>query len=157
MVGGCVAWALLLGLYLALAGQASMDEAVAGAVAGLAAALLSVAVRRTAERRFSFRHVPWLHVLSGPAVSLAKDTVRVGIVLARAALYGAGAVHGAVVRQPFSREGQEGEAAARRALVTFGVSLPPNSYVLRIADERDEMRLHRLAEWTPSPDREWPL
>ncbi len=156
MVGGGVAWALLTGIYLVLAGQVSASEVVAGVVTGLVAALLSVAVRRDAGRQFRFRAVPWLVLLGRPALALVHDTARVGMALARAVLRGQD-VHGAVVRQAFARGGADAQDAARRGLVTLGVSLTPNSYVLRILDERDEVRLHRLAERKPSPSREWPL
>ncbi len=156
MVGGGAAWGLLTGIYLVLAGQVSTSEVIAGVLTGLVAALLSVAVRMDAGRQFRFRGVPWTVLLGRPALALASDTARVGMALVRAVLRGPD-VHGAVVRQPFARGGADAQDAARRGLVTLGVSLTPNSYVLRILDERDEMRLHRLAERKPSPDRAWPL
>lgn len=156
MVAGIVAWALLAGIYLVLAGEASTSEVVAAVVAGLAAALLSVAVRRTGERRFRFSGVPWLHVLGKPALNLATDTARVGAALARTVLRGPEA-EGATVRQVFAPGGEDAQDAARRGLVTLGVSLTPNSYTLRIMDERDEMRLHRLAPRKPPANRAWPL
>jgi multisubunit Na+/H+ antiporter MnhE subunit len=160
MVGGGVAWALLTGLYLVFAGQVSVSEVVAGVLAGLAAALLSVAVRSKAKRRFRFHGVPWLLLLGRPALVLVTDTARAGGALARAVLHGPevhGAPEGATVRQAFARGGDDAQDAARRGLVTLGVSLTPNSYVLRILDERDEMRLHRLAEREPSANQAWPL
>ena len=156
MVGGAVAWALLAGIYLVLVGQASTTEVVAALLTGLVAALLSVAVRRTGERQFRFRGVPWLLLLGRPALVLASDTARVGVTHARAVLRGP-EVGGATVRQPFARGGENAQDAARRGLVTLGVSLTPNSYVLRTLDGREEMRLHRLAERKPSANRAWPL
>ena len=156
MVGGGVAWALLAGLYLVLAGQVSTTEVVAGLLSALVGALLSVAVRRVGGRRFRFRGVPWMVLLGRPAVVLVSDTARVGATLAHAVLQAPG-VHGATVRQAFARGNENSQDAARRGLVTLGVSLTPNSFVLRIMDERDEMRLHRLAERKPSANRAWPL
>lgn len=160
MVGGGVAWALMAGLYLVLAGTLSVSEGVAAALAGFLAALLSVAVRRTGERRFRFRGVPWPRLLVKPAQTLVSDTARVGAVLVRAVLRGPGvhdAPDGATARQNFARGGDDAQDAARRGLVTLAVSLTPNSYVLRIMDARDEMRLHRLAERKQSASRVWPL
>ncbi len=156
MVSGGIAWALLAGIYLVLVGQASATEVVAALLTGLVAALLSVAVRRTGKRRFRFRGVPWSLVLGRPALLLVSDTARVGAVLVRAVLHGP-RIHGATVRQAFARGGEDARDAARRGLVTLGVSLTPNSYVLRILDERNEIRLHRLAERKPSANRAWPL
>ena len=160
MVGGGVAWALLTSLYLVLAGQVSTTEVVAGLLSALVGALLSVAARRVGGRRFRFRGVPWMVLLGRPAVVLVSDTARVGATLAHAVLQAPG-VHGtpkgATVLQAFARGSEDPQDAARRGLVTLGVSLTPNSYVLRIMDERDEMRLHRLAERKPSANRAWPL
>ncbi len=160
MADGAIAWALLMGLYLVLAGQVSTTEVVAGLLTGLAAALLSVAVRIDARRQLRFRGVPWITLLGRPALALLSDTARVGAALARVALRGPdvhGAPEGAVVRQAFAQGGSGAQDGARRGLVTLAVSLAPNSYVLRIMDERNEIRLHRLVERKPSPNRLWPL
>ena len=158
MVAGGVTWALLTGIYLVLAGETSTTEVVAGLLTGLVAALLSVAVRKDAGRRFRFRGVPWLLLLGQPALVLVSDTARVGVALARTILRGPeGAPDGSIMRQAFARGGEDAKDAARRGLVTLGISLTPNTYVLRIMDERDEMRLHRLAERKPSVNRAWPL
>lgn len=156
MVAAGVAWALLTALYLAFAGQAGAVEAAAGLLAGLAGALLSLAVRRTGERRFRFRGTPWLRVLGRPLLALVTDAARVGGRLLRAVLHGPDGTQGAAVRQPFRQGGAGPGAAARRGLATLAVSFAPNSYVLRIAEHRDEMELHRLAEHPSSPDRDWP-
>ncbi len=156
MVVFAVVWALLTAFYLTLAGQASAVEVSAGVLAGLTGALLSAAVRRTGERRFAFRGVPWLHVLGRPALALASETAQVGRTLARAVLRGPDAP-GAVVRQEFAPGSEDAGSAGRRGLVTLGLSLTPNSFVLRVPDGRDGMRLHRLAARAPSENRDWPL
>jgi multisubunit Na+/H+ antiporter MnhE subunit len=151
-------WVLLVALYLVLAGQVSATEVVAGAAAGLAATVLSVAERREGERRYAFRGTPWGRVLGRPALALVTDSAKVAGALARVALRGADAQPGAAVRQPFAPgEDDDPREAARRGIVALAVSLTPNSYVLRTMPGCDALLLHRLAERPPSPDREWPV
>ena len=64
---------------------------------------------------------------------------------------------GRTLRQPFRRGGDGPAAAARRALVTLGLSVAPNGYVLEIGDNQDDLSLHRLSPALPRPDPEWPL
>lgn len=155
MVGACVAWALLFGAYLLFAGQVSADEIVAGTVAGVAGAVLSSRIRRVAERRFVLR-APWGRVARRIAASLVSDTGRVAMALTRAVMHGPDA-GGSLLHQPFARDGATEADAGRRAIVVLAASLAPNAYVLRIAEDRDEMLLHCLVPHRASPGREWPL
>jgi hypothetical protein len=149
--------AVFAGLYLLLAGVASTDEIVAAGTCALLATAFSILLRRGAARQFRFRSVPWHRVLARPLAALLPDTVRVARMLARAVVLGPRQGAGAWTWQEFRHGGDGADDAARRALVTLGVSFAPNAYVLQLPDTRDALLLHRLAERTPSPDPEWPL
>ena len=103
------------GAYLLFAGQASTDEVVAAILCGAAATALSILLRRFAQRSFRFRGVPWPRVLGRPLLALAPDALRVGRVLARAALLGPGAAQGALdlAGVPARRGERRGSGAAR--------------------------------------------
>jgi hypothetical protein len=63
---------------------------------------------------------------------------------------------GVITRQPFRQGHDTPQDAGRRGLVTLGISLAPNGYVLSIPDSRNELVLHRLTPAAPSADRKWP-
>ena len=140
--------------YLLLAGQASRTELIAAAAVVLLTAGFAVALHRTASRPMQLSS-PALLVMARALGSLLPDTGRVAHVLIRAILNRPPRSIGPFVHQPF-RHGSGGAAdAGRRAVVTLGLSLAPNGYVLD-PDEHQEIPLHRLAPASAAPDREWP-
>lgn len=148
-----VAWAVLFGLYLLLAGGAGREELVAAACcASIGAGAGVLANRAGSPVAFRFR-TRWLRRAIIPAGALVADLARVGIVLARAV---AGRQPtGAMLRQPFEIGPATPLDAARRALVVLGASFAPNGIAVGVAP--DALLLHRLAPRAPSPDRAWPL
>ena len=56
-------------------------------------------------------------------------------------------MRGSLRAVPF-HHGRTGDprARARRALAVLGVSVPPNSFVLGIDEDRDEMLVHQLVD-----------
>ncbi|WP_428485702.1 hypothetical protein [Rhodopila sp.] len=166
-------WVLLAGFYLLFAGQISMTEIIAGVPATTAAAAVAVLLHRARSRRLRFR-APWLHVVGRPLAALLPNAVQVAGVLLHALWRRPDGPVGVVARQPFrqgeghaddaGRRGQADDAgwrgqaddAGRRGLVTLGISLAPNGYVLSIPKGQDVLVMHRLVSAPPSPDRQWP-
>src|SRR6185437_2042152 len=72
-------WTVLAAFYLLCAGGFSADEQIAAAAGGLVGTVLSVLIRRDAERRFRLC-APW-RVILRPLTDLAPDAARVARVL----------------------------------------------------------------------------
>ncbi len=145
----------LAGLYLLFAGDTSWPEAVAAASVPVPAVVLAYAMRAGGERRFRLV-APWGRLLAKPMLHLFTDSWFVGGRLL-AALFGADPV-GDAVAQPVTALDEAGPGAAfRRAALTLGISFSPNSYVLRVPPDGEELLLHRLAPRRLPARRKWPL
>ncbi len=133
--------------YFLLAGQVSVTEIIACVPVAALAAAFSATLLRAKERRFHLRRRALLAMLRAIG-ALLPDAVRVGrMLLARDPA-------GQAVRQPFRRGGNNEADASRRAVVSLGVSLAPNSYVLCMDGE---LLVHRLAPGPSNDDLEWPV
>ena len=118
-------------------------ELVAGAVVSVLTALVVEAVRE--RERFAFRpRLRWLRRAAVIPLRVSADTWLLTVALVRHAT-GSKRVRGALVAVPF-RHGEQGdpEDSARRALVVAGLSVSPNSVVLGVDGERDEVLVHQL-------------
>lgn len=151
-------WLAFLLLYLLLAGNFDWQEGVAGlGLAGVATVAMT-ATRRAASLYFQPR-LGWLRHFRRLPRQVLVDCAIVATALARA-LFRRAKVEGVFRTIPFDPGGDDAESAARRALVTAGVCLAPNTYVVAIDAERGEMLLHQLVPSAQPPgggDREWPL
>jgi hypothetical protein len=148
MVRAWIAWFVALNLiWLALIDGFIVAEEVLGASASALAATVAVALGR--QRIFKFR-ARWRWLL--PAWKLPwRTVVETGWVLGALArqLAGGPARRGSFRSVAVTLPADESEAATKRALLTAGLSFPPNSYVLEIDSEREEILLHQLI----NPDR----
>jgi multisubunit Na+/H+ antiporter MnhE subunit len=148
MIRAWIGWFVALNLlWLALIAQFVVAEEILGLFASALAASAAVALAR--QRLFTFRpRLRWVL----PARRLPWQTVKeTGWVLGALArqLAGGEASIGRFRTIPVSLPADEGEQATKRALLTAGLSFPPNSYVLEIDRERQEMLVHELVD----PDR----
>ena len=130
-------------LWLLLTSTTNGSEAVVGFGAAAIAATATELVR--SNRTFGFRpSVQWVRLAAGVPVRIATDTVTVFRALL---LHVAGRkrVRGSWHAVPF-RHGPDGNArdAARRGVATIAVTTSPNSVVLEIDPERDELVVHQL-------------
>lgn len=148
-------WVWLLGAtsYMVLAGQFSLDEAVAAALLGLVAALWHRAVLRAGAPRFAFE-LRALAVLARALAGLPAATVAVGVKLAASL---AGPVGGARVERAFPHGPRHRpDEAGRRAVVVLATSLSPDSYVLRLPPGEDVVLYHAVTARVPGGDPRWP-
>lgn len=159
MAGGALfaitVWIVLTCLYLLFAGQLSVSEMIAGMPAAAMATGVAVVWRQARSRPLRLR-APWPRVIGRPLVSLFPDAVRVARVLLAALWRRPSGAVGLVSRQPFRHGANDAANAGRRGLVTLGLSLAPNGYVLRLPDRQDVLLMHRLAPAEPDSDTEWP-
>jgi hypothetical protein len=141
----------LSGLYLALVGQAPLQEITAGVLGGVATAAFSILLRRVGTPAVKF-HAPWLRLLIRLIVSILDDTVRVALALAASIASGRG---GRIETQDVEAVGQEADESGHRTLMVLLASIAPNRYVLEL--QRSTLRLHRLAKAAPPADPRWPI
>ena len=119
------------------------SELVAGAVAAVLSAAAVEAVRE--RERFLFRpRLRWMRRAGRIPVRIVTDTWLLAVALVRH-VTGTRPVRGAFVVVPF-RHGDDAdpEDSARRALVVTGLSIAPNSVVVGIDADRDELLVHQL-------------
>ena len=159
MAGGALfaitVWIALTCFYLLFAGQASMSEMIAGVPSGAMATCFAVLLRQARSRPLRLQ-APWPRVVGRPLVSLFPDAVWVRKVLLSVLWRRPGGAIGMVSHQPCRHGGNDAANAGRRGLVTLGLSLAPNGYVLSIPDHQDVLLMHRLVAAAPDPDAEWP-
>ena len=140
-------WASLLVMWLLLVDTTDPQELAAGAVAAALAATLATAVHQRGYIRFQPR-VRWLRYTPGLAWNVLTDCWLLGAALWRRVVLRQ-AVTGTMVRVPFEYGGDSGRDGARRALVNFGISLTPNSFVVDIDPEAHSLLIHQLVAGLP--------
>ena len=161
-----VTWLVLAALYWLLAGQLSVTEGIAGAIAVTVAAVFAALAERCADKRFDL-HGPWLRVIFVPLAALVTDSAIVARALLQAIFRRPAGAVGAVYHQGFRIGGDGDRDVGRRALVTLAASLAPNGVVVRVLSDEDApgagapgagaLLLHRLVAALPRADAEWPL
>lgn len=151
-------WLGFMPLYLLFAASLSGQEMLAAIVVSAVASLAITATRSAGHLYFEPR-LHWLsHFLHLPGRVLA-DCGIVAAALMRTLLRRE-KVEGVFRTIPFDPGGDDAESAARRALVLAGACLAPNTYVVAVDEQRQEMRVHQLIPSAQPPgngDREWPL
>lgn len=151
-------WLALFVLYLLLAGKAEGEEALAGLVLAVPAAVAMIAVREAGRLHYRPRW-RWLGKLGRLPGKVVKDCAIVAAALWRA-LVRREKVEGVFRTIPFDPGGEDAESAARRALVVAGVCVAPNTFVVALEEERGLILVHQLVPSAQPPgggDREWPL
>lgn len=136
-------WALAMLLWLALTSTVNASEAIGGVGASCVAATFAEVTRRKASIGFWPRR-RWLLRAWRIPVQVLTDTVLVYRALflhltrrrrVRGTLRAVPLPHGAP---------DDARRSARGALVTVGVSMTPNTFVIGIDPEKDEMLVHQL-------------
>jgi multisubunit Na+/H+ antiporter MnhE subunit len=134
-------WAVLFGLWLALANRATASEVVAGLVAAAIGAGAAVRVRR--QRPVVARAgAAQLLRIAGPLAGVPRDLWRLGRALAQG-LRGRPPA-GRLQEVPFAAGGDDPRAAAHRVLAVAAGSLAPNTIVVDVDAERGRLVVHRL-------------
>jgi multisubunit Na+/H+ antiporter MnhE subunit len=143
-LGFALAWAAgSMLLWMLLTSTVRGSELVAGAIAAVVTAVAVEAVRE--RERFLFRpRLRWLRPAVRLPLLVVTESWRVTGALVRH-LTGRRRVRGAFVAVPFEHgPTTDPEAAARRALLTAGLSVAPNTVVVGIDERRGEVLVHQL-------------
>jgi multisubunit Na+/H+ antiporter MnhE subunit len=151
-------WLTFVVLYLLLAGSLALGELGAGALAAGLAAAARETLRHRTDQRFRAR-LRWLRLVGRTARQLLRDCIVVSGAIACAILR-AESPPGRLRRVSFSPGGNDPEAAMRRTLVTSGISITPNSYVVAIDRKAERLLVHQMLAKPDPPggrDRTWPL
>ncbi|MFN2460533.1 MAG: Na+/H+ antiporter subunit E [Candidatus Velthaea sp.] len=155
-VAGAIFWLAFTGLEVLLVGKIDAQETPAGAVIALGAAVAAVAALRLSGVRYRLRW-SWAPLVLRLVRNVARDTFIVSAALVRGIAKGA-APRDRIVDVPFDAGGDDAESAARRALVTAGISMSPNGIVVDVDRDRRVVRVHRLVpDDAPPLSRAWPL
>jgi multisubunit Na+/H+ antiporter MnhE subunit len=141
---------LLVGaaLWLLLAGTVDAQEVAGALLAGATAAAVGRAVRRHVGHQ-DVGAGRWLRHLPGWYLQALRDTAPVtrGLI---SRLRGRPS-RSRIMRVPFEVGGLGADDSSRRALVTVGISLQPNTYVLGYDHERGVALVHQLEPVTDEP------
>jgi multisubunit Na+/H+ antiporter MnhE subunit len=140
-------WLACFLLWLLLTSTVDPVEVLVGTGASLVAATAAAVVRRRLRTDFRPR-IRWLRTAWRLPLGIAGDTVTVFAVLA-GRLRGRGLPRGALVAVPFRHGGENPTDDARRALATVGVGVTPNTFVVGVDPDRDELLVHQLR---PDPE-----
>ena len=133
------------GIYLVLAESFGALELVAAGITGILVALLIAAISQHAEMHFRFR-LSWLTELAPLPIQILKDSATILLALPQFLITPRSPIgkfkfvpieHGA-------HPEDSAEVAGWRAFTILGISIPPNTYVVRIEDTR--ILVHQLLE-----------
>ena len=152
---GVVATLLFAAFYVALAGELSATESVTMIIPVTVALALAIAIHRSAERRFGFR-APWRRLVRRTFASIAKDSVKVALLLLRSLRRCPPCPAGITGNQRFRFGNASARDATRRALVVLSVSASPDQYVME-TDPDDSLLMHSLVGASKNSDQEWPV
>jgi len=149
LIFGVAWWAALFALWLLLVESVATAELMAGVVASALAASVAEAVREREYVRFA-PAASWLRFVPRLVWQVLEDCWILGVALARQ-LAGGRPARGVISRVPMRYGDDSGRAAARRALLNFGISITPNSYVIDFDAETSTAVLHQLVAGHPDP------
>ncbi len=142
LIFGFVWWVVLAALWLLLVESLAPVELLVGALAAALAASVAEAVREGGYVRFA-PSLAWLR--HGPRVAwqILDDCWILAVALVRQLLGGRPA-RGLITRVPMRYGDEGGRDSARRALLNFGISITPNSYVIDLDGETSTAVIHQL-------------
>ena len=130
-----IAWMLLVGVWV-------LQEMVAGLVAAASAASVAELVRVQDIRRFRPRLRWVLRAYRLPPLILSDSFIVLRALLRH--VTGKQRIDGAFRAFKHPVGGQDGRAAGRRALLNAAISVTPNTYVVGIDEDRDQVLVHQL-------------
>lgn len=140
-------WVLLMSLWVLLDDSIAMAELLAGAGAAALGAVLAELAQYQAATQFRMRLRWLLPALVLPA-QVGRDLIVVTRALWRRLVHGEKPESG--FRELPARFGDDSpQGVTRRALLTAGRSIAPNSFVLGLDRERDVMVVHQLVADKP--------
>ncbi len=154
--GALVCWFCLFVFYSWLISKVQLQQIIAAALVGLVVAIGMTALSRSAGLGLKIR-LRWLGLLAWRLPAKVLHDLRLLAAAFGRALAGRKAA-GRFKQIPFDLGGEGPASAARRALVTVGVSVPPNTIAVGTDANKRVLMAHQLVFETEVPqDKEWPL
>lgn len=148
--------ALFFALYVLFAGQLSWSELCVALPSAILPTAFLTAQSDWRGRRLTMAPSACFGVAAKALASIPLDAVRVGRLLLLSLVRRRGKRQGMLQIQPFRQGTSDNPGdAGRRALVTLGLSLAPNGYVLD-TPAAGGLLVHRLQPLPPAPNQEWP-
>ncbi len=149
-----ISWAFLFALYCLLVGKLAPSEILTGGFVAGIAAIAAAAVREQSEIHYATKW-SWLAHFARLPVKVLCDCFVVLAAVCRRPFLARGS--GRSAEFEFNPGNDHPESKARRALVTAGVSLAPNSFVIGIDRENHRLLVHELVPARDAPDKNWPI
>ena len=146
---GLAWWAVLLAVWLLLVETVALPELLVGVVAAGLAASVAETVRELGYVRFAPR-VVWLRYVPRIGGQVLVDCGILFAALGRRLLQRRD-VRGVMLRIPVRYGDDSARDAARRALLNFGVSITPNTYVVDLDRETSTVLIHQLVAGPVDP------
>ncbi len=144
-------WFLLCLVYLGINREFSGSEACAGLLAGGISAVAAGAFIRVTGAEFHPKFL-WLgFLLRRLAGRVFIDSGLVAAAMWRNFFHGE-RFEGGIFTVPFNNGGEEGESAARRALVIACATLPPNTVSIKVDRKKGILVMHQMVKTGEVPE-----
>src|SRR5205823_2513023 len=144
-------WLVLVFLWLLYQGEYNTIEQVAAACAAAVAATLAVLVRRQ-ERAGVRLEARWLAKTAAVPWQIVREFALVTIFLARALAARRVPVTGGIRRLPFPTGGARPHERGRRVIAALAMTYSPNSYVVDMDQDANEVVVHTLSPVPPGQE-----
>ncbi|WP_224981839.1 hypothetical protein [Geomonas agri] len=135
-----VTWLLFLGLYMLFCAKADLAEAVTGGAAALLALWL-VGLLRDSFRSPLRLKPSWLLLLWRIPLAMFSESWQLLVALVRT--LGGGEEDGVMIEHSFDFP-EDAHESARRAWMTFGVCITPNSYLVFVDKDQKKVLIRQL-------------
>jgi hypothetical protein len=147
-----VTWCLTYGIYLAFAGDVSVDESVTGLLMATLMTVWALLIRRSSPDRFAASWEVVRHVLRAVA-DVPSAAAQTGLVLLKTVL--AGGSPGRAHRDAFRFGGSDATDRTRRAIAVLCASLAPDRFVADVKRDDEVALLHSIVRRDHVPDPRW--
>jgi hypothetical protein len=147
-----VTWCLAYGIYLAFAGDLSLDECVTGLAVATSMTVWAMVIRRSSADRFAASWELVRHVLRAVA-AVPSAAVRTSLMFFRTIV--AGASPGRAYRDPFRFGGDNAIDQSRRAVAILCASLTPDRFVIDLNSDDEVALTHYVVRRDHDPDPRW--
>lgn len=137
---GVMSWLVFVGLYLLMAGKADVSEITAGAAAASMALYLAGLLRRKFKRPL-FMKPGWIVLLWRIPTAMVTESFQ--LLFALLARLSGREVDGRFIEHEHPAPADEHDSS-RRAFMTFGVCITPNSYLVYYDREMRRVLIRQL-------------
>jgi hypothetical protein len=145
-------WCFTFGIYLGIAGDASVDECAAGMAVALVMTIWALLIRRSSPNRFAASLDLVRHLLRAVG-DVPRAAMQTGVVLFRTVV--AGGTPGRAHRDPFRFGHDDASDRSRRAVAVLSASLAPDRFVVSVNRDDEVALMHDIVRRDHDPDPRW--